>query len=130
MGSSMDKAASHNGSWTVVNDTRGETLATRGKEARTFAARFVGWMGRAHIEPGEALHIVPCTGVHTFFMRTAIDVVILSPDGVVLDVVSPLKPWRVTRVFHEAKSVLELPPGKAAAVQRGDRLRFIPPSGA
>ncbi len=63
--------------------------------ASTHAERAVGLLSRSGLEPGEGLWIVPCRGVHTWGMRFTIDVVALNEEGVVVDQVSDLKPWRM-----------------------------------
>lgn len=81
--------------------------------ARSFAARLVGLLGRRGLDPQQALLLVPCNNVHTFFMRFAIDVVFIDRDGVVLAVVPHLAPWRVAAA-RRAHACLELAAGRAA----------------
>jgi uncharacterized membrane protein (UPF0127 family) len=82
-----------------------------------------GLLGRAALGAGEGLLIRPTSAIHTFFMRFAIDVVFLDRDGVVLEVVPGLRPWRLA-AKRGARSVLELPAGEADArrIWPGDRL--------
>jgi uncharacterized membrane protein (UPF0127 family) len=82
--------------------------------AQTFGARFLGWMGRRRLAPGDALWLRPCRAVHTLGMRLPIDVVFLDRGGCVLRVVASLPPWRACAHRH-AYAVLELPAGAAAA---------------
>lgn len=63
--------------------------------ARTFRTRLVGLLGQPPLKPREALRITPCTAVHTFGMRHAIDVVFVGRGGVVLAVVPHVPPWRI-----------------------------------
>ena len=65
--------------------------------------------------PGEALWIVPSRGVHTCGMRFAIDVVALDDQGMVIDCVSNLKPWRMRLPRRGTAGVLELPAGQLEA---------------
>ncbi len=96
------------------------TLASRRVE------RAVGLLGRNHLEQGEALWIAPCHGVHTWFMRFSIDVIVMDAGGLVVDVVSTLKPWRMRLPKPGAYSVLELPAGTlvTAPVKVGDRIQI------
>ena len=64
----------------VSNADTGKILADRAVEARTFGARFLGLMGRRELAVGDGLHIVPCNGIHTFFMRIPIDAVFLEGE--------------------------------------------------
>lgn len=89
----------------------GLIMANRVTVASGRVERAVGLLGRNHLEVGEALWINPCHGVHTWFMRFSIDVVAMDADGVVVDAVSVLKPWRMRLPRPGACSVLELPAG-------------------
>ncbi len=112
----------------VTNETRGRILAERAQEATGFWSRFRGLMGREDLPTGEGLWIDPCDSIHMFFMRFPIDVVFLARDLRVVKVVHALPPWRVTRIYRAARSVLELPAGiaEASGTTEGDQLRFDP----
>ncbi len=112
----------------VTNLTRNTLLADRASNADTFMARFKGLMGVAELPLGDGLHIAPCNSVHTFFMKIPIDVLFLDASRQVIDIAHAIAPWRVSRVYFNAKSVLELPAGTAAAskTEAGDRLDFSP----
>ena len=114
----------------VSNRTRGAVLGDLVEEARSFAHRFVGLMGRKSLPFGQGLHIVPCNSIHTFFMRIPIDVVFLDRQGVIVKQLSALPPWRATSVYFQSRSVLELPAGvlEASGTREGDRLTFDPVS--
>jgi uncharacterized membrane protein (UPF0127 family) len=114
----------------VMNLTRNTPLAAQASRADTFGARFKGLMGVAELPLGYGLHIAPCNSIHTFFMKIPIDVVFLDAAGQVVEVCHAMPPWRMSKVFFGAKSVLELPAGTAAAsgTERGDRLEFLPSS--
>ena len=53
-------------------------MASRVVRAETAGTRAKGLLGRAGMDPGEALWIVPCSSIHTFFMRFPIDVLFLD----------------------------------------------------
>jgi uncharacterized protein len=89
----------------------GTVVADRVTVASRRVERAVGLLGRSHLEAGEALWITPCHGVHTWFMRFTIDVIAMDADGVIVDTVSMLKPWRMRLPRPGAHSVLELPAG-------------------
>lgn len=112
----------------VTNLTRNTLLADHASRADTFARRFKGLMGVTELPLGDGLHIEPCNSIHTFFMKIAIDAVFLDRDLNVVDVCHAMAPWRMSRVYFGARSVLELPAGTAAAAQTtaGDALRFEP----
>ncbi len=79
--------------------------------ADTRATRAVGLLNRTGLEPGEGLWIIPSRGVHTWWMRFAIDIVALDDRGVVIDRVENLKPWRIRLPRRGTAGVLELPVG-------------------
>ena len=110
----------------VRNVTKDKLLADRAAEARSFASRFVGLMGKKELPFGEGLHIVPCNGIHTFFMRIAIDALFLDRDLKVVKLFPSLPPWRATNVYFRVHSVLELPSGTVAAsgTSEGDQLEL------
>ena len=97
------------------NASVNKVLADRVGVAATRAARAVGLLSRAGLEPGEALWIVPSRGVHTWGMRFTIDVLALDESGTVIDCVSNLRPWRVRLPRKGTAGVLELPAGTLAA---------------
>lgn len=89
--------------------------------ATSFVERFLGLMGRKEVAP---LFFPQCNSIHTFFMRVPIDVVYLDADYRVVDVSAAMKPWRIGKPRWNAKHVLELAAGRAAAlgIAVGDRL--------
>lgn len=111
----------------VMNLTRNTLLAAHVRVANTFRTRFVGLMGTRALPMGEGLYLVPCSSVHTFFMKIAIDVVFLDERLHVVDVSHAMAPWRLGRMYLGVRSVLELPVGVAAGshTERGDRLSFV-----
>jgi uncharacterized membrane protein (UPF0127 family) len=102
----------------------GATVAGDVAMADTVWKRFMGLMGRSDLPAGAGLYLKPCSSIHMFFMRIAIDAVFLDKDGVVVRIYPSLRPWRVTRVVRKAKACIELPAGSmaAAGVKVGDRL--------
>ena len=100
---------------TARNASLNTIIADRVDVAATRAARAVGLLSRAGLEPGEALWIVPSRGVHTWGMRFTIDVLALDEEGNVIDCVSNLRPWRVRLPRRGTAGVLELPAGTLAA---------------
>ena len=106
----------------------GLVLANRVTIASTRRQRAIGLLGRTCLEAGEGLWITPCHGVHTWFMRFSIDVLAMDADGVVVDAVSTLKPWRMRLPRPGARTVLELPAGTLLRVPSkiGHRIQIEP----
>ncbi|MBI5525758.1 MAG: DUF192 domain-containing protein [Deltaproteobacteria bacterium] len=104
----------------------GAVVASSVRTATSPLSRLKGLLGTASLPRGEALVIRPCTGVHTFFMKYAIDVVFVDDGGVVLAVYDTLRPYRATRIFRDAAAAIELPAGagRESGVKEGDRLEI------
>jgi uncharacterized membrane protein (UPF0127 family) len=113
--------------YSVFNQNRGRNLATRVSIAGTSRSRRQGLLGKERIEPEAGLWIAPCEAIHTFGMRTAIDVIFLDRHSRVSKLVSNLKPRRIALCL-QAASVLELGSGNIAQSETrvGDQLQFQP----
>ena len=110
----------------AFNETKGTQLAAEVKVARSMWARFWGLMGRRSLPDDTGLFITPCSSVHTFFMRFAIDVIFLDRAGRVVKVAAAMKPWRTALGGSGAHSVLELNADTAQArgLEVGDSLQL------
>ena len=110
----------------IVNTSRGTELASDARVARGYWSRFIGLMGRASMREGEALVLDPCTSIHTFFMRFAIDAVYVDRQRRVVKAGAALKPYRISVALRGARSVIELPSGtiERTATAPGDQLAF------
>jgi len=108
----------------IRNTTRDTVLASAGWRATRALERMKGLLGRDELGEGEGIQIEPCNSIHTFFMRFAIDVLFIDRDGVVVRAFSAIPPWRLTRIYGRARSVIELPPGTLERTQtfEGDRI--------
>lgn len=101
-----------------------EVVTARLQRADRMWSRMRGLLGRRSLAADEGLWIDPCTSIHMFFMRFPIDAVFIDANRQVVRVYSDLRPWRMARGGRFARSVLELPQGKAAFynIRVGDRL--------
>lgn len=95
----------------AYNKTRQTFLATQMRVANTHLARLRGLMALSprRFFYGQALWIVPCHGVHTWFMRFSVDVIYLNSDNTVVHIEESLRPWRFAPVRMDADSVIEFP---------------------
>lgn len=117
---------SNNQNFVARDMDTGLVVADRVTVATTRSERRRGLLGRSHLEPGEALLIAPCNGVHMFFMKFPIDILALDKNGVVVDAVSDLKPWRIRLPRPGSHSVLELTAGTLVRTQTkiGNRINI------
>ena len=79
--------------------------------ADNFISRAIGLMGRAKFGSSDALHIAPCSAIHTFFMRMTIDLIFLDSSKRAISIHSSVRPWTF-RYCWGAASVLEMPEGR------------------
>jgi len=112
--------------WTLRNARSGLVLAMKLEPAFDSKARRRGLLGRQGLDAGAALIIAPCSSIHTFFMKFAIDVVFVRRDGRVAKVYRALPAWRVG-VCWNSFAVIELPAGAAAGAdtRAGDDLQIV-----
>ncbi len=97
--------------------------------ADTFFSRLKGLMGRKEMNENEAMLLVPCNGIHTFFMRFTIDAIFLSEDNHVLSYVSEIPPWSLWMPVRGSHKVLELKGGmlNKLLISKGQRLELASP---
>jgi uncharacterized membrane protein (UPF0127 family) len=100
------------------------SAAPRIEVADTVWKRSVGLIGRRSLESGSGLWIAPCNGIHTLFMRFAIDVIFLNEAGEVIHLAPSLKPWRIFGPILKSCVVIELPAGtiERSGIKLGTRL--------
>lgn len=115
------------GQHALRNTRTGTILANQIELAGDSASRRRGLLGRDRFDAGQAMVIAPCGGVHTFFMRFAIDVLFVSKDGRVVKCAHRVRPWRIALALT-AYAAIELPAGtlQASNCTRGDGVVFEP----
>lgn len=94
---------------------------------RSFVQRARGLIGREHLLASRAAVIAPCRAIHTFGMKTVIDVVFLDSNAVVVDIAPSIPPFRFCRSSAPgAAMALEFASGEAArrGLSRGDIVIF------
>lgn len=108
----------------VWNETRKAWVAERVRLANTWGTRLRGMLGRPEPDFSEGMLIVPCQAVHMYWMKYALDVAFLAPDGRVVETYPGLRPSQRSRWHREADRALELRVGtlESTGTQVGDRL--------
>jgi uncharacterized membrane protein (UPF0127 family) len=71
--------------------------------------RLTGLIGRRDL----FLLIPDCASVHTWLMRSAIDIVFLDGANTIVAIHAETQPWRIVFGPQGTRSALELPPGHA-----------------
>jgi uncharacterized membrane protein (UPF0127 family) len=110
----------------LQNVRSGGLVASRIELALDSQSRRRGLLGRDKLDQGAALIIAPCSAIHTFFMRFAIDVVFVARDGRVLKTYSALGRRRIA-FSAGAFAVIELPAGAIAQSEAkpGDIVQLV-----
>jgi uncharacterized membrane protein (UPF0127 family) len=109
---------------TFRNRTKANTIGTQIAVAETSLTRLVGLVGRRRLDAGCGLLIRPSSGIHTFGMLFAIDVIALNKSLQVVKLWRRLPPFRITSISLKVHSVLELPAGEISRcrIEVGDQL--------
>ncbi len=97
------------------NLTRDTVLAARCRVADSYLPRLIGLMGAQSLPPDEGLLILPCSSIHTHFMRFPIDVIYVNREDIVIALDEHMAPWRFGRIRRGSRYVVELPAGAVAA---------------
>ncbi|WP_087972492.1 DUF192 domain-containing protein [Oceanobacillus rekensis] len=95
----------------LVNIDTDEVIAERVDGAYTFWSRFKGLMLTESMPENGALHITPCTAIHTFFMKFSIDIIYLNKEKEIVGIEEDLEPGKIGKKFMNVKSVIELSAG-------------------
>ncbi len=96
----------------VFNVTRGVVIAHQAKLATSLGQRMKGLLGQASLSDNEALILKPCSSIHTFFMRFAIDVLFIDKNLQIIRLVQNMPPNRTSPIVWASRMAIELPAGK------------------
>jgi uncharacterized membrane protein (UPF0127 family) len=94
--------------------------------ARRYWERLKGLLGRKSLTSGEGLLLYPCSAIHCFGMRFAIDAVFLDKNYRVVGLRENLRPGAMASV-KSAKCVLELKAGEINKhqIKVGEQLTIV-----
>ncbi len=94
--------------------------------ANTLWSRLVGLLNKKNLSSNEGLLLKPCNQVHTLFMSFPMDAVFLDVNNKILGI-REMQPWQISKIFFNAKQVLELPLGtcRLKGVVPGDELEIV-----
>jgi len=106
--------------------TRNRILGDTVRGADTFVSRFLGLLRKPNLSEGEGLWIVPCNSIHSFGMRFEFDAVFLDSGKKVIGLYKHFRRNRISRIFWNARGVLELPAGtvERTGTEVGDEIEF------
>lgn len=110
----------------LIDADTGEVIVAKLEVAERFWHRFRGLQFRRALAVDEGLLLTPCRSIHTHWMRFAIDVAMLDEDGMVLDILTDLKPWRIAPRVDGTRSIVETAAGKLTERLRvGTRIKVV-----
>jgi uncharacterized membrane protein (UPF0127 family) len=111
----------------IVNCRNGRVFLSHLRDAQGPWQKFAGLMFAPSLGDGEGVMFRPARGIHTHFMRFAIDLVYLDDAHRVRAIREAMPPWRVD--LRTATAVIEANAGaaKAADIRIGDELRIMTP---
>lgn len=95
----------------LINQDNGHIIANKIRISDTYIKRLIGLLSTKNLSSDCALHLKPCGGIHTFFMRYSIDVLYLDSECRIIAFEENLKPWSMGKIHKETKSVIELSSG-------------------
>lgn len=110
----------------VRNLTRGSFLGDSIREACDLFPRMKGLLGSSGLSFGEGLWICPCNSIHSIGMRFPFDALFLDSRMKVVGLYDRFRTNRVSRIFWNARGVLELPGGtiERTGTEVGDDIEF------
>jgi len=111
----------------LINKTRDKILAENLIVADNFFSRSKGLLGKKSLPDNEALLIIPCSSIHSFFMKFEFDAVFLNKKNEIVYIIQGMQAWRTSKICLEAHSVIELSSGKIRETfsEVGDFLEFV-----
>lgn len=112
--------------WQLRRADTDEIVVEQLEVADGFWSRLKGLQFRRQLPTGSGFLLIPCSSIHTCWMRFAIDLVMLDDTGRVVDFRSSVRPWRFVIPKQKTHAILELP-GGSSSLSLGDRLRIYSP---
>lgn len=107
------------------NQTTDKLIAGDLKLVDGFFGRLVGLLATSSLKEGQGIVLKPCTQIHTFFMRFAIDIIFVDKDFTVLHVIENMKPWRLSPLLLKSLYTVEVAAGALkGSVKVGDKICF------
>lgn len=114
----------------LLHEATKQVLAQKVQTASSFFTRLKGLVGTSDLKPSQALWIVPCSGIHTWFMKFPIDVIFVTKTLKLVAVFENIAPYRMVHPpwFCGTHSVFEFktPALKQFKLKARDQLRLVP----
>ena len=95
----------------LTNKTKNKMVVPNLNVAADIWTRNKGLLGKKTMASSEALFILRCNAIHTFFMNFPIDVAFVNRKMVVKKIMTNVQPWRATWPVLTAAHVIEFAGG-------------------
>ncbi len=111
---------------TLIHKKTGFVLAKEVIRAEGLFLRLKGLLGTKDFSLSHVLWIIPCSGIHTFFMKFSIDIIFVTRNLKITRVLRGIPPWRFVSspLFSRSHSVFEFKAGvlDRYVLEPGDQL--------
>lgn len=97
-------------------------------KAHTFWSRYWGLMFKNEFPSNCVLEIMPCSSIHTFFMKFPINVLFVDKKNCIVDYKINVKPWRLlfSKSFRTCKTLeMTYKGNENLQVERGQKIVLI-----
>ena len=109
-----------------LQNSKGNILIDDLEIYNTFFKRLKGLMFKKEIPNSYAVLIIPCSSIHTFFMKFEIGVIYLDKDNTVVKFTPSMKPFRLGPFVKQTSKVIEYDSKKTIIeLKKGDKLNLI-----
>jgi uncharacterized protein len=106
----------------IKNKTAGSDLPYIVISAETLLSRMTGLLGTDFLDNRTSVYFVPCKSIHTFGMRSPIDILFLNQENKLIKLLKNFPPNRLTGIIPAAHSVLEFSGGAFKGAELNDLL--------
>lgn len=108
----------------IQNVTKGTIIAEKYKFAKTFSDNFLGLLNKNN---PRCMVFKTRFGIHTFFMKESVDILVLNNKNQVVEIKKNLKPWRIYLWDPRFENIIELQKGsvKNSNSEVGDFINFV-----
>ena len=89
----------------------GNSLPVQINVCDTYLSRLRGLMFTKQLDRNKGIYIVPCNGIHMYFMNYAIDVIFIDKDGKVVKTYCNVKQWKLIPYVKRAYGCIEVSVG-------------------
>lgn len=93
------------------NIRTGQTIIETMRRSSGIFSKLIGLLFTKELPEGHGMWLVPCSSIHTFGMRYAIDVIYLNKKQKVIKLVKQLEPNRFAPFSFQTRSIVEIPAG-------------------